>query len=403
MVGSVALTSVPCSVCGSLKGDTVYVSAPMRTGVFEGISNSLYQCADCGFIYTNPRPVAESYQEHYAELDAGSGQVFREMTERGDLSEGSVILAQYVSDLIAQRKPGRLLDVGCGVGSFLNALEGTGWCFEGIEPSPTATCIATEHGRVVHQGFVDTVALEAASYDVVTILNVLEHIWDPNAAISVLSRIASTDALLVVAVPNSLYPIVGGAEFFEIEHVSHFTPYTLKQLLVKHGWTNVHWETKFGVDKGILLMATRTADVWNGLPIHEIKNDLPQACQALADYAELRSELLQNIHDKFAGNLAEWRESGKRIGLYGAGSYAAQMLNLLGDDLIIDRVFDGDARKWGGVFHGLTIQSPQDICDDNVDVFLVASGVFFAEISATIKTHARPGVEIIALSGDAKN
>jgi len=398
MTPKILLETVACAVCGGTDNRPLYQSSPMQSGLFAGVRNSICECTACGFIFSNPRPEQQAYIRHYGELDEGSGQVFRSLQSGGDLTEGSTLLAQYISEILKQRPNGRLVDIGCGVGSFINALNTEHWTVEGIEPSANAASTARTDGLTIHEGFFGSIALEPGGYDVVTILNVLEHIWDPNMAMQEINRIAKDDALLVVAVPNTRYPILGLAEFFEIEHVSHFTAQTLSAFLRKNGWRDVHWETRFGKEKGLFILAARGPGIWTDLANAEIVDERELVRQAVEDYAANREQLVGTIRNKLAERLDRWLQDGTRVALYGAGSYAAQLVDALGGELTFDMVFDGDPRKWGQSFLGKTIHNPEDIQGCGVDVFLVASGTFVSEISTTIHRFASPDVEIVTLS-----
>jgi len=400
MTPKILLETVPCAVCGGTDNRPLYQSSPMQSGLFAGVRNSICECTACGFIFSNPRPEQQAYIRHYGELDEGSGQVFRDLQAAGDLTEGSTLLAQYISEILKQRPNGRLVDIGCGVGSFVNALNTEHWTVEGVEPSTNAASAARRDGLSIHEGFLGSIALEPDGYDVVTILNVLEHIWDPNMALVEINRIAKDDALLVVAVPNTRYPIAGLAEFFEIEHVSHFTAQTVRDFLHKHGWRDVHWETCFGEEKGLFILAAREPGIWTGLPNADINDERDRVRQSIAEYAASREQLISAIRNTLSERLEHWLQDGARVALYGAGSYAAQLVEALGGDLTFEVVFDGDPRKWGQSFLGKTIHKPEDIQGCGIDVFLVASGAFVSEISATIHRFASPDVEIVTLSAD---
>lgn len=71
---------------------------------------------------------------------------------------------------------GTLLDIGCGTGDFLGEMKRKGWTVKGLEPDEGAREQARKnHGLDVGQAE-DLFALEADSYDVITMWHVLEHI-----------------------------------------------------------------------------------------------------------------------------------------------------------------------------------------------------------------------------------
>ncbi len=97
---------------------------------------------------------------------------------------------------------GRLLDVGCGTGSFLERCKIDGWRITGVETDATVRAFAQE--KLVFKYISDVSEIRSnESFDVITLWHVLEHISDLNEAIRRLSMLLSANGTLLVAVPNS--------------------------------------------------------------------------------------------------------------------------------------------------------------------------------------------------------
>ena len=73
--------------------------------------------------------------------------------------------------------PGRLLDVGCGAGQFLDVARARGWAAEGTEISSSAVRFLEERGHVVHS--CPLPGLRVKPYRAITMFEVLEHVRDP--------------------------------------------------------------------------------------------------------------------------------------------------------------------------------------------------------------------------------
>ncbi len=84
---------------------------------------------------------------------------------------------------------GRLLDVGCGNGVFLQQMQELGWQAEGIEPDPEAAKIAVSRGFRVMSDTLEHADLPKEQYDAITATHVMEHFRQPQFA---LERIASS-------------------------------------------------------------------------------------------------------------------------------------------------------------------------------------------------------------------
>lgn len=74
---------------------------------------------------------------------------------------------------------GNLLDVGCSAGAFLESAARLGWEVCGVEPNPVPARRAASDGFAVHVGFLADARFPDASFDAVTLLEVLEHLCDP--------------------------------------------------------------------------------------------------------------------------------------------------------------------------------------------------------------------------------
>lgn len=98
-----------------------------------------------------------------------------------------------------QTKKGKLLDIGAGTGDFLVTAKNSGWETLGIEPSEKAKKIALSKGIAFKK---DIKEIENASFDVVTMWHVLEHVADIQEHISELKRILKPNGLIIIAVPN---------------------------------------------------------------------------------------------------------------------------------------------------------------------------------------------------------
>jgi 2-polyprenyl-3-methyl-5-hydroxy-6-metoxy-1,4-benzoquinol methylase len=100
-------------------------------------------------------------------------------------------------------KPGRLLDVGCGNGSFLELMRSVGWQIAGIEPDPKAAKLASERLRSpVRGGQLCDAGFEDGSFDAITLHHVIEHVHDPIGMMAECRRILRPGGHMVIVTPN---------------------------------------------------------------------------------------------------------------------------------------------------------------------------------------------------------
>lgn len=261
---------VRCNLCGKddtehvLTGKDLYNNLP---GMFQVV-----KCKDCGFVYTNPRPFGEELMKFYpdssgyfnpaASTAAVSGGTEPKLTRaylstyrgyKNDDGQGklSLLSATVLSPFLKKNmdiegipyyvKDGRLLEVGCSYGLFLNRMKSLGWEVTGIEPNESAAEIGKRQmGLNIIPGTFEEAALDE-KYDAIVMRMVLEHIDDPSAALKKAHDLLSDGGQLIVIVPD-----FSGIEFrlfsehcYALQvpcHLNHFTPDTIRKFSEKCGF-----------------------------------------------------------------------------------------------------------------------------------------------------------------------
>lgn len=206
------------------------------------------QCQGCGLVYVNPRIPAKDlaekvYGAEYFDAERGYGLEDHFSDENRDhaLRWGRTRL-QWIE---GHMRPGSLLDVGCAAGFFLIAAKERGWVPRGIEISQHASDYArTILGLNVATGEFSGMDPEVAQYDLVTILDVIEHLPDPLRGLRNAYQALKPGGFIFVATPNfhSIPARVLGEKWGLIEpdhHLYYFTPETLDAMLHKAGFRTV--------------------------------------------------------------------------------------------------------------------------------------------------------------------
>lgn len=229
----------PCPVCGSNEVRVWYPSQirdvdevsfsytfrPQHTRTFQVV-----RCASCTHAYCSPVPdeiavhykevVDEEYLRHRDSRLLSAGEVVRSILKRG----GS----------------GRLLDIGCATGDFLDAARQSGFDTEGLELSSWTSTIARERGLVVHQERLETLATRnEGRFDVITLIGVIEHFSDPLAEMQRICRLLGPGGMVVVWTGDvdSITSRLMGRRwwYWQGQHIQYFTRRSLELLCSRSG------------------------------------------------------------------------------------------------------------------------------------------------------------------------
>jgi len=229
---------------------------------------NLVRCMDCGLIFLDfeydTDLINEYYPNDYKPHDPNRiktssfrkiwMQILRNFTFRKTCvfkSNCHKYLKQLISFLYNKtayrsipfyRGEGRLLDVGCGIGSYLSLMKDIGWEVRGVEAGENATLFARRSGLNVDYGSFEQVEYPGNYFDVITMWHVFEHFQDPINVLLKTRRILKDDGLFMIGVPNyaSLDRRIFKEEWngFEIPlHLNHFTPASINTLTKLTGFT----------------------------------------------------------------------------------------------------------------------------------------------------------------------
>lgn len=224
---------VACNLCGSAR----FKSLGEESGF------DLRECVECGLVYVNPQPVQDEIPKFY------------EAMYPTDSTEDAVAWShQYVErhlrGLITQRRPqgGRLLDIGCGRGRFLKAMEGLPWKLSGLETSSNAVSRTRSlvPRAAIHQTDIEHAEIPPGSLDCIVMIAVLEHVKDPRAILARVAGWLAPGGLLVIQVPY-VTPYLRVKRwlpwlpvFFEApRHLFDFSPKTLPRYLRERTFTEI--------------------------------------------------------------------------------------------------------------------------------------------------------------------
>lgn len=136
---------------------------------------------------------------------------------------------------------GRLLDVGCGDGIYLDYMRKLGWRVEGVEVDPCATERARSRGLLIYSGTLEDQAFKTDQFDVITLNHVLEHVHNPLRLLQECYRVLRHNGIIRIFVPNpaSLGHRVFRSEWMGLDpprHLHLWSPDGLKRIAIQAGF-----------------------------------------------------------------------------------------------------------------------------------------------------------------------
>lgn len=164
---------------------------------------SIVKCESCGFRYTDPRPSEEAIGAYYDSDE----YISHSNAKKGLINTIYQIVRNYsinkkVELVKKYQKQGKVLDIGCGTGEFLNALTKNGFNSFGIEPNIMARNQAVKNYLLDIKEEREILNFQNSSFDVISMWHVLEHVYNLDDRVEQIKRILKPDGVLVVAVPN---------------------------------------------------------------------------------------------------------------------------------------------------------------------------------------------------------
>jgi len=176
-----------------------------------------------------------------------------------------------------------VLDVGCGLGQFVEVANKSGWMAEGLELSKEAVDFAHRQSLAVRELDFLSEEIQPNSYDLVTLFEVIEHVPNPGEFLHRAGEVVRPGGLVYLTTPNfaSVDRRLSGQEWEIIhrEHLTYFTPRTLRALVGKAGCFDIlHFETR-NVSMGAL--RALSCGLFNRVtPVVDSNDELERACDA---------------------------------------------------------------------------------------------------------------------------
>ena len=212
-------------------------------------------CRTCGLMLQSPRMSDEELAAFYTSSYRLTVQGTEAPTEKDLRMQAG--RARHLVRFSQGRLPAvaRHLDIGCSSGALLRAFSRSYGCESvGVEPGQAYRAVAASRGTRAVASLDDLDDMQAATFDLVSLVHVLEHIADPVAYLRRLrEERLSPGGTLLVEVPNLF-----GHKGVELSHLAVYAPRTLCQVLQASGFRVLKMRTH-GVPRSPILRLYVTA------------------------------------------------------------------------------------------------------------------------------------------------
>lgn len=202
----------------------------------------IWQCENCGMrrVYPLPETIDVYDDDYFSGAKEGFGYVDYDAGKEAMRD----VLIKYLNIIKDHTSGRRLLDVGGATGYFANLARMHGFEARAIELSKEAVALGKTRGYPVEVGILSNVNLEPGSLDVVTLVDVLEHLPDPSSDIRIANRLLNDGGVLLLNFPDhgSVFARALGRwwhQYVPPEHLNFFHKGSIEIFLNRHDFEPV--------------------------------------------------------------------------------------------------------------------------------------------------------------------
>ena len=233
------ITVAPCRICGGRRAKIV------RRHLRYNIKRNVLRCVKCSFVYLERPSIAKSYYlgKKYRALH---GPSLGKKSSPRELFETYLPFQRQIHKTMGSllRPSVSLLDVGCSTGHFLYSLKGKVRTRVGLELSrDEVSFIRRNLDFPVYNVPLEHADILEGPFDVVTALQVLEHVEDPVGFLQHIKKHLKKNGTLYLELPNlddvlrTAYRVKEYEDFYYREpHLSYFSKDSLRRALTKAGF-----------------------------------------------------------------------------------------------------------------------------------------------------------------------
>lgn len=228
--------NIDCNLCGCSEFITLYQGYDRLHG-YEG-KFTYVQCSECYLVYMNPQIVFEDLHQYYPQDYAP--HVVKASRKKNVKSTKRLFLPPSVLHQLTSTS--RVLDIGCGSGTFLHQLNQLTGCEvrgldisqKAVETAQSVYGLTVDRGTIIHADYSDS------SFDLITAWHYLEHVNDPMAVLKKIAALLKPEGYFALMVPNisCVNAKLFGSAWFPLDcprHLFLYSPSVMKDYLYKSG------------------------------------------------------------------------------------------------------------------------------------------------------------------------
>ena len=354
-------------------------------------------CERCGGSYADGIPDQSAFDRYYRDMSK------YEYAQRGGAeseydSRRLALIAGIVVPHVSSPR-GRILDVGCASGRLLANIRDRGFPnVVGLDPSPACAATAARlYGIEVRTMTLGEIAGTGERFDVVIMVGVLEHLRDLDSAFDHLRALLPAGGLLYVEVPDvTAFADWPNAPYqdFSTEHINFFSPVSLSNLMLRHGFARVflernHREQSYRTVMSNVSAVYRKQDV-PAEPGMELDTESATGLERYLAQCATDDARLQAAIDRVV-------DGGRPILVWGVGTHTSRLMatsRLAEADIVA--FIESNSRYQGKTLHGRPILAPAALKAHHEPV-LISSRVFQNEIAEQIRRDLGCQNELVLL------
>lgn len=267
-----------------------------------------------GYLRAEPVPTEDEVNQYYLEeFYAQNKEKFNNSSLETQTDESEFFNAKYqnyfsqLEKILVKLDGKSLYDIGYGFAQALLFFKNKKMNVAGIEPSTEGYEHAKKNGLDVSQGSIESTFNNVKQkYDVVTLLNVLEHLRNPaEVLVNIKEKLLKKDGVLLIDVPNDFndFQTVANKEynlnqwwFFPPRHINYFSSTTLKSLLSQCGYEVKYVEGSFPLELFLLFGDVYIGNGSLGKQCHKKRMNFEKLLRKHGKHEKL-SKLYQSLAD----------------------------------------------------------------------------------------------------------